>query len=349
MSAKKAKAGKPKPGAKQARKTEPKPGAVNANSEGAAAVELAPEPKKAKGELDPAEWDFFGIPPEELPACFLWEYARESEWLRNLRKRCLAFWRGGSNKASDPALDSDLRIVQGAMPYESEVFLSGFFFEHDHAEKSQSEDPKAPHYRHPQAPAITGSFPASWQSLKQAERQHRAHIRSDVETIPLAPFGRGYDFHCDLIRDHSKRERERQIADGGHAKNVPSSVRWEGGKEEGVFCIEWGSFTNKAIADYFREWVKAKRPDSIPEPRKNGDKTEDRRAWLQWLGAMRALSHSTFKHPWFPKELRQLGERRVYDMRKKAREKFQDAFCFLPAPIEPRSFRTSVNVSPSER
>jgi hypothetical protein len=180
-----------------------------------AAVELAPEPKKAKGELDPAEWDFSRVPSEELPACFLWEYARESEWLRNLRERCLAFWRGGSNKASDPALDSDLRIVQVAMPYASEVFLSGFFFEHD--EKSQSEDPKAPHYRHPQAPAITGSFPASWQSLTQAERQHRAHIRSDVETIPLAPFGRGYDFHCDLIRDHSKRERERQIADCGHA------------------------------------------------------------------------------------------------------------------------------------
>ncbi|MCX6873946.1 MAG: hypothetical protein NTW21_09075 [Verrucomicrobia bacterium] len=285
----------------------------------------------AKGGLDPAEWDFSNVPTEELPAGFLWEYARESAWFRNLRERCLAFHRSGGFWASDPALDGDLRRVQEAMPYASEVFLRGFFFEP--GEETQSDDPEAANYRHPEAPAITGSFPdAPWQSLTEAERRERAHIRSDVETCSLVPFERGYDFDCDLIRDYAKRVRAGQIAERGHAENGPSSIQWAGGTEEGIFQIQWASFTDKAIADYFRQWVKANRPANIPEPRKNGDKTEDRRAWLEWLGVMRCLHCHMFALHAFPERFKARGQAEIYRMRKKAWRRFRELFDFLPEP-----------------
>jgi hypothetical protein len=294
---------------------------------------------KAKGTLDPAEWDFSSVPAAELPACFLWEYARESAWLRNLRERCLAFHRSGGLLASDPALDGDLRLVQEAMPYASEVFLRGFFFEPER--ETQSDDPEAANYRHPEAPAITGSFPDTpWQHLTEAERQERAHIRSDVESIPLVPFKRGYPFEGGWIEEAANRERQRQIAERGHAENVPASMIWAGGAEAGIFHIEWESFTDTAIADCFREWVKANRPASIPEPRRNGDRMANRLAWLEWLGVMRCLKRHPFAHHASPEKFKELGEPEIYRMRRKARDKFRELFAFLPESIEPLSFGT---------
>jgi hypothetical protein len=43
----------------------------------------------------------------------------------------------------------------------------------------QSEDEKLPNYRNPEAPPITGNFPAPWQSLSEYERKHRSPIKSE--------------------------------------------------------------------------------------------------------------------------------------------------------------------------
>ena len=115
---------------------------------------------------------------------------------------------------------------------------------------------------------------------------------------------------------------------------------WAGGMEAGIFQIQWESFTDKAIADFFREWVKANRPASIPEPRKNGNKTENRRAWLEWLGVMRCLKLHPFAHPESPAKFKHLGEPEIYRMRKNARKKFREIFAFLPQPTDPLSFDT---------
>lgn len=57
---------------------------------------MSGENTTATAPLDPAEWDFSSVPAAELPACFLWEYARENTWIRKLRERCLLFERGGN-------------------------------------------------------------------------------------------------------------------------------------------------------------------------------------------------------------------------------------------------------------
>lgn len=294
---------------------------------------------KPKEPFDRVEWDFSSVPKNELSACFLWEYARESSWICALKDRSVAFWQGGGKWEDDPELDNDIRLLQNHLPYESEVFLSGFFF--DSNRETQSVDPKAENYKHPEAPPITGSFPAPWQTLSQSEREYRSHIRNDIEAVPLVPFRRGHDFQCDLIRDSCNKERARQLAENEYSKEIRSSILWEGGAEEGIFQIEWGSFTNKTIADYFLKWLKENRPTTIPEPSKNGDKTEDRRAWLKWLGTMRALHRFSFADYRFPSDLRNGGDsKETYAMRTKAKKKFDELFSFLPEQNETISYPT---------
>jgi len=356
---------KAKPTAKKIRQLKPKAGG---------GAKASPAQKRAKGELDPKEWDFSQIPPEELNACFLWEYARESVWLRDLRKRCLSFWQKSkevrrdpdwrsvlhrihnfsldspSPFASDPDLDADFRSVREAMPHKSEVFLSGFSLEPERD---------------------NGNFPKPWQALSKAERAGRAtaahHIAGDAAKIPLTAFGRGHVETCELIRDQARRDQAQQhhpapesrrhwlpthgSTAGGHRHHadperlrhkggVRSSMLWKSGREEGVFQIEWARFTDKEIADHFRKWVGKHRPDNFPEPSRNGNKTEDRRAWLEWLGAMRCLKQLSFAHNAFPARLKRHGAPEIYRMRKKARQRFRKLFAFCPQPLEPLSFET---------
>ena len=71
--------------------------------------------------------------------------------------------------------DKLTRIQSNGHP--SGVFVRGSVYEPGVV--GQSVSPRAPHYRHPDAPPLTGSFPAPWQSLAKAERQYR----SDIKTV----------------------------------------------------------------------------------------------------------------------------------------------------------------------
>jgi len=39
--------------------------------------------------LDWHEWNFDAVPDDELIACCYWEFARESAFIRDVRRRCL--------------------------------------------------------------------------------------------------------------------------------------------------------------------------------------------------------------------------------------------------------------------
>jgi hypothetical protein len=45
--------------------------------------------------LSEFDWNFDPVPDNELVACCYWEYARESEFIRGLRQRCIQNWREG--------------------------------------------------------------------------------------------------------------------------------------------------------------------------------------------------------------------------------------------------------------
>lgn len=103
-----------------------------------------PPAKTVNSALSPEDWNFDAVPDTELVACGEWEYARESAFIRDVRRRCLENWRAGG--PCDLDLYTDIQKLQ-SIEYRAEVFLRGYFFEPDVV--YQSADADAPHYRHP--------------------------------------------------------------------------------------------------------------------------------------------------------------------------------------------------------
>ena len=318
--------------------------------------------------FSPLDWNFDAVPNTELVACCYWEYARESAFIRELRKRCLINWRSGGYR--DQQIHTDLEKLQ-SIGYSSEVFMRGFFFEPNI--KYRSVDEELSNHRHPDAPTITGSFPQPWQSLSIAERNSRSHISSDRTAIPLVPFKRGewYDAR-DIARWAEARSNEifstyRQVqSDNPGASEVeliekdklqpfpgvPASLFWAGGSEVTVVAINWADFTNDEIATYFRRWVKANRPKNAKSPSGQGHKPKDWRANLTRLAVMRLLARFTpleivdprrnrFPAIW---ETKQFAGRKWsdvtkwHDARREAGKLFRKLFPFLPADEKPLSW-----------
>lgn len=288
--------------------------------------------------LSPEDWDFSAVPNAELAACFYWEYARESEFIREVRQRCRdPRWREMTNTQLSEHCGFDIERIQ-SIGYASEVFLSGFFFD-------EADDRKL---RHRDAPAITGSFPAAWQSLSVAERKSRSQIRTDREAIPLIPFQRGYSFFAAEIAQWYKNQQPEAQKTG--RKLHPSL--FFAGAEIGVFQIAWDDFTNDELVAGFREWVKGNRPESCPMPSGKGRKPGDVRAQLTRLGVMRLLSRYKPSEIFAPRkgEARAVLESKQFagrkwldatkwnDARREAGQVFRRLFPFLPPAEKPRSW-----------
>jgi hypothetical protein len=144
-------------------------------------------PKKSSNtKLNELDWNFDGVPENELVACCYWEYARESEFIVARLKAYRKNWycAGGEMSDSIRKFWDDIERIQ-SIGYRSEVFVRGCVFEP--GQVWQSHDREKPNFRHPHAPPITGSFPAPWQSLSKEERGCRAHIRNDVEQNQIIP------------------------------------------------------------------------------------------------------------------------------------------------------------------
>lgn len=82
------------------------------------------------GPLRREEWDFDSVPVGELVACCYWEYARESPFVRDLRKRSWQYWKPRFlkerwwNAPEDKGIKADLLKVE-SIGYPAEVFLRG--------------------------------------------------------------------------------------------------------------------------------------------------------------------------------------------------------------------------------
>src|SRR2546422_750019 len=93
------------------------------------------------------EWDFDAVPDSELVACCYWEYARESKFIRNLRRRCAkAKVRGLSDDDIFRLIAADFNKLEQIHPYEL-IFFDGYFG-------------KMP-------------FPCAWQDLSEVDQQER--------------------------------------------------------------------------------------------------------------------------------------------------------------------------------
>ncbi len=313
-------------------------------------------------DLNPHDWNFETVPDAELVGCCYWEFARESAFIRDVRRRCLENWRAGGKW--DLALHTDTQKLE-SIEYRAEVFLRGFFFEP--GEAYQSANPNAPHYRHPDAPPITGSFPSPWQSLSEPERQTRARIQTDVDQLQIVPiklshwaWAKEIARECQRATDerHEQRlaweKRYLKRDKKGHLDQLPEApaapefkelrpgTRWGVG-ETLLVDIAWNCFTNDEITNYFRKWVQRARPKEIPVPDDKGrNKLRDWRVALERLGIMRLLHHCRLRDIAgnCPEGWRIYGRREWYKERKRAGEMFHRLFPFLPRSERPLNWET---------
>jgi hypothetical protein len=314
---------------------------------------------KALSELD---WNFDNVPDNELVACCYWEYARESAFIRELRKRCWEHWQPlylkGQwwNEPEDKKIHADLQKVQ-SIGYPAEVFLRGISCPPD------GVLPDALPLKPGEIHRTTGSFPKSWQELTKEERAYRAQIGNDVERIPLVPFERGLFLDAkDIVKSVTAQRREKDEADEQARRENPKlteealcrmgklqfpdirpSVIYGSGAEETIVRINWSAFTNDKIANYFRKWIKANRPTDIRKPDGKGrNKARDRRVVLERLGMMRLLHQLRLRE--MPtkslKAWKLYGKREWYKERKRAGETFHRLFPFLSKSERPLSWPT---------
>jgi hypothetical protein len=322
--------------------------------------------------LSSLDWNFDAVPDNELVACCYWEYARESAFIRDtLREYRDWFLAGGKWDKNTGKLDANLEKIQ-CFGQPADVFVRGCAF--DPVRVCQSDDPKKPNYRHPDAPPITGSFPAPWQSLSLNERTFRAHIRTDAEQLQIVPiklshwsWAKEIARECQRIADDQHEQRkiwERKylrknengnflMADDGLAplnfEPIRPHMRW-GVRETLMVDIAWDYFTNDEIATYFRHWVKANRPKNIMAPNSKGHKPKDWRANLTRLAVMRLLSQfsafqivsqDSFPAIWETKQFsgRKWGDFTKWcDARREAGKLFRKLFPFLPLDEKPISW-----------
>jgi hypothetical protein len=302
------------------------------------------------------DWNFDRVPKDELAACCYWEYARESAFIRDVRRRCLdPKWKEMVNSELWKYCGEDIAKIQ-SIGHAANVLLPGFFCPTD----GVLDD--APPSQPGETNRLTGAFPKPWQALTQPERDFRKHISNDIEHMRIVPFQRGFAFDAKDIVDMVRSRRDMADAEREQVKrknpalseeillalgklefpDIEPSVYWEGGREATVVSIYWGMFTNDEIANYFRKWVKANRPEMYSMPNRQGHKTIDTRARLTRLGVLRLLSRFSaldlvakkrFPEIWETKQFsgRKWGDiTKWHDARRQARDTFLKMFPFLP-------------------
>jgi len=309
-----------------------------------------PRPTPAEN-LPRHEWNFDGVPDDELVACCYWEYARESAFIRKLRQQCIQNWRSGGCR--DQKLHEELQRAQ-SIGYPSEVFLRGFFFEPNINYQSKNE--KLPNGRHPNAPAITGSFPQPWQLLSQVERKCRSTIKEDVTTLELVPFQISHWYFAKVVAcyvESQPQQMKEKLPPNQGLQPIRPGLGISNA-ETLLVDIAWDFFTDDQIVNYFRRWVKYARPKDRRAPSGRGHKPGDWRAALTRLAVMRLLSRfaalrlvagNAFPEIW---KSSQFAGRKWTDVtkwhaaRREARQTFQKLFPFLPKSNLPLSWKRPV-------
>jgi hypothetical protein len=228
--------------------------------------------------LSPNDWNFDNVPDNELVACCYWEYARESAFLLDLKKRFDAW--DGSGRCPE-LLAVGINQIEHAPP---QVYLRL------------------------REILVHKLFPSSWQSL--SESQHLALIEIDFGTPPAFRCSASVTETEFLLEEAHKRVREFNAAEeklhheypglGGETLrrmgkwpkyNNRCSVMWDDGTEATIVQIAWEHYTNEQIIKGFRHWIKTSRPKDLPQPSKQGHKHISQRVALERLGILRLLHH----------------------------------------------------------
>ncbi len=318
-------------------------------------------------DLPEEDWDFSGVSEDELFACLVYEYGRESrsfmygqemseaqERLRPHRLDYEAFHKAGGkgelprilNTAEERAAAKDtLDYLVNVAGFNQETFLHAFWS----CDEGFTEIFDL-------ARKLANPYSAPWLTFPAHLRKQIGH--SARESHVFGPMKLALLRELELVWEQNaqdlKRLREHpELQKYGDEEDcelfTPTNpARWNAQNPDedknatiAAFSIDFGRYSNAQIVGAFQTWVNSARPPDCPEPIQRGKKKSDSRAALEWLGTMRALHHCSWRDPRFPKTLKARGELACYKARKRARKKFHEIFPFLPENEDPHSWLTA--------
>jgi hypothetical protein len=239
------------------------------------------------------DWNFDFVPEEELHVCCLWEYGRESNFLRSIRERSAEAARLKlSFRERLDFVERDFSRAFGALGRSACLFQSGIYC---------LGGGKG-------YPDVISRFPESWQSLSKSERSVLLETADwDVKKSAGFPgFRRSNVPRADALVKlfHPKSLKEVFGGDGsvdlrkyyhaGHKlRSVCPCYMYPSGMEVLLVEIEWGDFTNEQLVQEFAQWLKENNPPGISRPDKRWHKKISDRVKLERLGIMRLLNKFT--------------------------------------------------------
>lgn len=260
-----------------------------------------------KDKLDRYEWDFCDVPSDEMRACVLYEYARESKLICALAR---AGREGGLENDEDWRR---LRKIVLPYPYDSDGFQQYIAFDEFRPETPWQKLPQTTR-RNFQLWAlprgiyrggvltlllIDSECKRRRQKIEDAYRQRRKTAEEKFrEKLSAWEKSARKKFGDDISkwpqRPFADPQKERNATPTAKELAVkPSETR--SGVESTVLKIDWQHFTNKQLAAGFNEWISANRPPEIPEPKARGQKDSDAVARLDALGIMRLRFYGTVR------------------------------------------------------
>lgn len=313
-------------------------------------------------------WDFSAVPQDELFACLVYEYGRESrsfmysqemaeaqERLRPYRFDYEAFHKAGRKGEIPRILTTDdehaaaketIDYLMNVAGYDHEKFLGAFW----DCEEGFTEIFDL--VRRSCSP-----YAVPWLSLPDHLRKRIARSAKDSQVYGPCKLAlvRELELVWEQNAQELKRVREnRELQKYGDEEDCalydatePARVPPEDGGDNrtpliAAFSIDFSRYSNAQIVGAFQAWVASARPADCAEPIQRGRKNSDAYAALEWLGVMRALHHCSWRDPRFPKKIKAKGDIACYKARKRAREKFHELFPFLSRLEDPYSWPTAV-------
>jgi hypothetical protein len=298
---------------------------------------------KPKEPLLPAtEWDFTAIPDEELIACCLWEYARESATF--MAPKEYLHRREGTKDIWELAPDARVvleRVLE--LPSEQSSRLYSLL-------------------------TMFNGLP--WTALDALKReQSRLVISSEVTAIRHARLSEveallaaNRDLPAATIEALVQRGVPRsRYAGSGRRRGPLASAEplalsslgelpdsdWTKGCLVMAVTVDFAHYSDRELAAVFERVLTCHRPAQFSRPRRNeffakgsGKKRRDWRTALLRLGIMRALHACSFADPRFPKPFKARGEKACYFARQAALKTFRTLFPSLPGDEMPIHWMT---------
>jgi hypothetical protein len=279
------------------------------------------------------DWNFDNVPDDELAACCLWEFARESKSFavssaRKVEREESLRLDQLPNRTPNPDyeafLESYWNCDEGYMAYYETIRNHGgpdslpWLLIPAGLRQLLKKQVGVHELDGPLAPAMRRQLEALWKvNLKEWK---------SVRNQP------GYDPREDGMAYEPSRSH---MEEPGHAGEPH-------GETIAAFAIDFRKYNNKQICVALTDWLKANRPKDCPERSERGRKARDSRVALDRLGMMRLLHHFTLRE--MPKRCPEASKAfegyEWYKERKRARMTFQKFFPFLPETERPLSWPT---------